>query len=65
MSFKKFIKACRKYKFSYVLNTYCNMTLMIRPHNTFVNINLENKDWNYRKLFKDAVKEMKLYRQKH
>lgn len=65
MGFIRFVRACRKYKFSYVLNTYGKMTLIIRPHNTFENISFENENWNYRKLFKDAVKEMKSYRQKH
>lgn len=62
MSFRRFIKACRKYKFNYALSTHCEMTLILRPFNTFNNITIKQNDNNYRKLFKKAITEMKKYR---
>lgn len=61
MGFRRFVKACRKYKFNYALSTHCEMTLILRPQNTFCNITLKQEDRNYKKLFKRAIAEMKLY----
>ena len=65
MIFFKFIRACNKYRFSFVLSTYGKVTLVLRPKNTFENINLEEKYLDYcsiYKLFSNAIKEMKEYR---
>lgn len=65
MSFRRFVKACRKYKFSYALSTYCYPTLVLRPDNTFENIELKYSYTDYRLMFKEAVQKMKEYRASH
>lgn len=65
MGFWRFERACYKYQFSFVLSTYCGLTLMLRPHNTFENINLSEPTYQYSKLFNKAVKTMKEYRDTH
>lgn len=58
-----FIRACRKYKFTYAISTYGGLTIVLRPNNTFKNIEIEQKFYrNYNKLFLQAIKEMKKYR---
>lgn len=63
MIFFRFVLACRRYKFTYALSTYGGMTLILRPNNTFENINIEWK-YSYYKLFREAIGEMKKYRGK-
>lgn len=59
-----FIRACRKYKFTYVMSTYMGLTIILRPNNTFDNIELKQNFYcrDYNKLFLQAIKEMKRYR---
>lgn len=62
MTFSKFIKACDKYRFTFVLNAYNGLLLILRPRNTFDRI--EVTESYYSKLFKKAVGKMKKYRKK-
>lgn len=62
MMFYKFIKVCKKYKFTFALNTYCGISLILHPNNTFENIKLKASYGEYNKLFKNAIKEIKKYR---
>lgn len=64
MVFLRFIKACKKYKFTYVLSTVSELTLILRPNDSFDNIEINQGyyNWNYRKLFSNAIKKMKTYR---
>ena len=61
MLFWKFIRACRKYKFTFVLGTYGELEILLRPNNTFQNIKITEKYGNYKQLFKKAIREMKNY----
>lgn len=65
MGFRRFIKTCEKYQFTYALSTYGGLTLVLRPRNTFENITLKQDFGDYRKLFKKAISEMKSYRKIH
>lgn len=62
--FRRFVKACRKYRFSYSINTVYELTLVLHPSGDFYNIEIKQGayNWNYRKLFSDAIKRMKDYR---
>lgn len=60
--FKKFIRACRKYKFMFILSNYCELSLILRPINTFESVELKERYCCYRVIFKRAIKEMKNYR---
>jgi len=62
MSFLRFVRMCKKYDFTYMLSTYLKLKLTIRPYHTYKNIEIVDECYNYRKLFKKAVKEMKDYR---
>lgn len=55
-----FIKACKKYKFSFVLNTYGETSIILKPNNTFENIYVYEN--NFHKLFVTAIKKMRMYR---
>ena len=59
-----FNKACKKYKFVFSLSTYRELTLTLRPINTFENIIVKQGYYerSYSKLFLKAIKEMKMYR---
>ena len=57
-----FIKACKKYKFTFVLSTYSSLTMILRPNNTFENIDIDFSCHNYNKLFLKAIKTLKEYR---
>ena len=67
--FLAFVMACKKYRFTYTLTTYCgdnDMILILRPFNTFDNIWIEEKLCGlgvYYKVFSNAIKEMKKYRE--
>lgn len=65
--FFRFIRACKKYKFTFALSTYGGLTLVLRPNDTFENIKFdEGYCYNgYHRLFKKAIKEMKEYRKKN
>lgn len=65
MSFRRFIRACNRYDFHYALSTHGGTTLILRPRNTFDNITLEYAFPEYRKIFRDAVRAMKVYRESH
>ena len=59
-----FIKACRKYGFTFSLSSNADLTLTLHPRNTFDNIEISQEYYrrNYIKLFLKAIKEMKTYR---
>ena len=62
-----FLKACKRYAFTYALSSYGGLTLILRPINTFNNVVIEEKFTefdNYLTLFFNAIKEMKRYREK-
>lgn len=61
--FNIFIKACKKYGFTYVLTSYNGLSLELRPNNTFKRIEIKQEyNRNYSKLFMAGIKKMKLYR---
>ena len=66
MWFWLFLRACRKYKFTYSLYSYHGLVLDLRPSNTFEDIHLKEDycNKNYNKLFKKAITEMKRYNSK-
>ena len=59
-----FIRACRKYRFTYVLSSHHEFSLMLRPNNTFENIEIKQEyyECNYFWLFFNAIRKMKAYR---
>lgn len=59
-----FILACKRYKFSYTLNTVNGLTLKLHPNDTFgfIEIKKEYYERNYFKLFLQAIKKMKSYK---
>lgn len=59
-----FIRMCRKYGFTYVLNTYQEMSMILRPNDTFDNITIKT-DRGYVDLFKRAIFLMKDYNWKY
>ena len=64
MMFFIFIRACKKYKFTYALSSYGGLTLTLRPNNSFENIKVCQK-YQYPthfKLFLVAIKKMRAYR---
>ena len=66
--FYLFIRACRKYKFTFVLNTYGSIYIILRPINTFENIEIKGEYCEYgtyNKLFSKAIKIMKEYRMRY
>ena len=65
MMFHFFIKACKKYNFDFVLSTCGGLTMTLHPKNTFesINVNQGYYVYNFRKLFKRSIKEMKKYRE--
>ena len=68
MWFWLFHKACKKYEFSYALSNVSGfgVKLVLRPHYTFNNIDLEVQYYNeYGKLFRKAIKTMKEYDNTH
>ena len=66
MWFWLFLRACKKYHFSYALSNVSDVKLVLRPHCTFENINLEVRYYEeYRKLFRKAIKTMKEYDNTH
>ena len=64
MIFFRFIRVCKKYRFAYALSTVSELTLILRPSGNFDNIEINQGfyNWNYSKMFSDAIKEMKAYR---
>lgn len=63
MSFLRFVRACRKYGFSFDLNTYSNhLTLVCRANNTYENITVKSGYLDFNKAFKEAIYKMKEYR---
>lgn len=57
-----FVRACKKYNFTFVLSTYNEISLILRPNNTFENIKLEEHYYNLRKILSRGIKVMKKYR---
>lgn len=62
MLFWRFVRACRKYNFTYVLSTYGSMELILRPNDTFENHTIHVDPGMYQELFTMAISEMKRYR---
>ena len=65
MIFVRFFRACSKYGFTFIFSSYSNLKLVIRPNDTYKNIELVEKYPFYNKLFIRAIKEMKQYRNSH
>lgn len=63
MWFWLFLRACKKYKFTYSLYSYCDLRLDLMPINTFEHIKVKENCYNknYNKLFIKAIKIMKEY----
>jgi hypothetical protein len=59
-----FLRACKKYRFTYALNAVSGLTLILHPNNTFgfIEIKQEYYERNYFKLFIKAIKKMREYR---
>lgn len=65
--FLRFVNACYIYRFTFALSTYNGFTLILRPNDTFENIEIKEKFYNlftFYKVFSKAIKEMKEYRKK-
>lgn len=62
MVYFRFVRACAKYKFTFVLDAHHEISLILRPRNTFENIKISENSYCFRKLFNGAIKEMKKYR---
>lgn len=62
MIFNMFVRACKKYKFTFSLSTYGGLTLILRPNNTFENIKIERKYLELNSVFLIAIQTMKEYR---
>lgn len=60
--FFKFVRACRKYRFTFALSTYGGLTLILRPNNTFENIEIKEECIDYMSMFPKAIRVMKKYR---
>lgn len=63
MIFYRFVRACKKYKFTFVLSTYGKVTLILRPVNTFKNIELEEDYYDLRSILLRGIKTMREYRE--
>ena len=66
MSFWLFVNACNKYSFTFSISTHGQISIMLRPNNTFENLYINQDCYNrgFSKLFLKAIKEMKRYRGK-
>ena len=62
MIFFKFVRACIKYGFTFTFSSYMSLKLVLRPNDTFKNIELIEEYPYYKKLFKKGIKTMKEYR---
>jgi hypothetical protein len=61
-----FIKACKKYNFDFSLGTYGELTIVLKPKNTFENIEVKQKYYynrDFNQLFIKAIRAMKRYRE--
>lgn len=59
-----FIRACKKYGFTYLLNTNSSFMLILHPIDNakFIEIEQNYYEKSYFKLFLSAIKKMKAYR---
>lgn len=60
-----FNRACKKYKFTYILNTNNGFALTLYPNNGFgkaIEVKQEYYERSYYRLFLRAIKAMKTYR---
>lgn len=64
MMYNVFLKMCKKYRFTFALNTYGSLSLTLHPNDSFKKIYLNEKYYKHNKLFFRAIKEMKQYRVK-
>ena len=60
--FFRFIRTCKKYRFDFVLSKYGKVTLMLRPIDTFKNINFEGNYYDLKGILSKGIKAMKDYR---
>lgn len=63
--FFRFVRACKKYNFTFVLSTYGGISLILRPNNTFENIELKEYCYNLNKILLEGIKVMKKYRKEN
>ncbi len=59
-----FVLVCKKYKFDFTLSTHGDITLLLKPNNTFENIGINQEYYNrsFGKLFFKAIRIMRKYR---
>ena len=64
MMFFIFTKACKKYKFNFVLNAINGLSLSLHPHDSlgFIEVKQEYYEKNYFRLFLIGIKRMRIYR---
>ena len=64
MMFFIFIKACKKYGFTYAINANNGLILALYPNDAFgfIEVKQEYYEQNYLKLFFKAIKKMRTYR---
>lgn len=62
--FHIFLRACKKYRFSYALHAVNELVITLHPKDAlgFVEVKQEYYDSSYFKLFLNAIKKMKEYR---
>lgn len=60
--FFRFIRACRRYKFTFALSTYGGLTLILRPNDTFENYEIKEECADFMSMFSKAIRIMKKYR---
>lgn len=62
MAFLRFVRACSKYNFVFYMHSYPNLSLTLRSRDTSQNIYIEYEYSDFSKIFKEAVRKMKEYR---
>lgn len=62
--FYVFLRACKKYGFTYALNAVNGLSIALHPNDAlgFIEVKQEYYEHNYFKLFLNAIKKMKAYR---
>ena len=63
MTFRRFIKACEIYEFSFILNACGTKAIILKPSGSFDDIEIKKEyNENFNKLFVKSIKMMKMYR---
>lgn len=59
-----FIKACKKYKFTFSFLTHGKLILTLYPNNSFdvISIRYDYNNFKYNRMFLEAIKKMRDYR---